>query len=64
MTLPDWWPAMYQEQVLRYKHLDEGRLVFECILAGNFQTFFTCNWPLPCSGGHTLQIIATLRTSW
>jgi len=32
--------AMYQEQVLRYKHLDEGRFVFECILAGNFQTFF------------------------
>ena len=30
--------AMYQEQVLSYKHLDEpldeGRFVFECILAG------------------------------
>jgi len=30
--------AMYQEQVLSYKHLDEpldeGRFVFECILPG------------------------------
>ena len=34
---------MYQEQVLSYKHLDEpldeGRFVFECILAGNFHAF-------------------------
>ena len=35
---------MYQEQVPSYKHfdepldmLDEGRFVFECILAGNLQ---------------------------
>jgi len=38
--------AMYQEQVPSYKHLDEplddGRFVFECILAGNFQAFTTC----------------------
>ena len=37
---------MYQEQVLSYKHLDEpldeGRFVFECILAGNLQAFTTC----------------------
>ena len=37
---------MYQEQVPSYKHLDEpldmlneGRFVFECILAGNLQAF-------------------------
>ena len=33
--------CMYQEQVLSYKHLneplDEGRFVFECILAGNLR---------------------------
>jgi len=33
--------AMYREQVPSYKHLDEpldeGRFVFECILAGNLQ---------------------------
>ena len=41
--------AMYQEQVPIYKHLDElldmhdeGRFVFECILAGNLQAFTTC----------------------
>jgi len=38
--------AMYQEQVPSYKHLDkaldEGRFVFECILAGNLQAFTTC----------------------
>ena len=32
---------MYQEEVPSYKHLDEpldeGRFVFECILAGNFR---------------------------
>ena len=37
---------MYKEQVLSYKHLDEpldeGRFVFECILAGNLQAFTTC----------------------
>jgi len=40
---------MYQEQVPSYKHLDEpldmldeGRFVFECILAGNLQAFTTC----------------------
>ena len=40
---------MYQEQVPSYKHLDkpldmldEGRLVFECILAGNLQAFTMC----------------------
>jgi len=37
---------MYKEQVLSYKHLDEpldeGRFVFECILAVNFQAFTTC----------------------
>jgi len=37
---------MNQEQVLSYKHLDEpldeGRLIFECILAGNLQAFTTC----------------------
>jgi len=39
---------MYQEQVPNYKHLDEpldmldeGRFVFECILAGNLQAFTT-----------------------
>ena len=39
---------MYQEQVPSYKHLDEpldmldeGRFVFECILAGNLQAFTT-----------------------
>ena len=36
---------MYQEQVLSYKHLndplDEGKFVFECTLAGNFQAFTT-----------------------
>ena len=35
--------AMYQEQVLSYKYLDEsldeGRFVFECILAGTLQAF-------------------------
>jgi len=35
--------ALYQEQILSYKHLDEpldeGRFVFECILAGNPQAF-------------------------
>jgi len=35
--------AMYQEQALSYKHLDEpldeGRLVFERILAVNLQAF-------------------------
>jgi len=34
---------MYQEQVLSYKHLDEpldeGRIVFECILARNLKAF-------------------------
>jgi len=38
--------AMYQEQVLSYKHfdepLDEGRFVFECMLAGNLQAFIMC----------------------
>jgi len=41
--------AMYQEHVPIYKHLDElldmldeGRFVFECILAGNLQAFTTC----------------------
>jgi len=41
---------MYQEQVPIYKHLDElldmfdeGRFVFECILAGNLQAFTTCS---------------------
>jgi len=41
--------AVYQEQVLIYKHLDEpldmldeGRFVFECILAGNLQAFTMC----------------------
>jgi len=40
---------MYQEQVPSYKHLDEpldmldeGRFVFECILAGNLQAFTIC----------------------
>jgi len=37
---------MYQEQVPSYKHLDEsldeGKLVFECILAGNLQAVATC----------------------
>ena len=40
---------MYQEHVPIYKHLDElldmldeGRFVFECILAGNLQAFTTC----------------------
>jgi len=40
---------MYQEQVPIYKHLDElldmfdeGRLVFECILAGKLQALTTC----------------------
>ena len=37
---------MYQEQVPSYKHLDEpldeGRFVFECILAGNLQAFTMC----------------------
>ena len=36
---------MHQEQVLSYKHLeplDEGRFVFECIMAGNLQAFPTC----------------------
>jgi len=37
---------MYQEQVPSYKHLDEpldeGRLVFKCILAGNLQAFTMC----------------------
>ena len=37
--------AMYQD-VLSYKHLDEsldeGRFVFECILAGNLQAFTMC----------------------
>jgi len=40
---------MYQEQVLSYKHLDEpldvGRVVFECILAGNLQAFYTTCTP-------------------
>ena len=44
---------MIQEQVLSYKHLDEpldqGRFVFECILAGNFQAFTKCSWLLSCS---------------
>ena len=35
--------AIYQEQVVSYKHLDEaldeGRFVFECILAGNLQVY-------------------------
>ena len=39
--------AMYQEQVLSYKYLDEsldeGRFVFECILAGTLQAFITCS---------------------
>jgi len=34
-------------QVLSYKHLDEpldkGRLIFECILAGNLQAFTKCS---------------------
>ena len=38
--------SMYREQVPSYKHLakplDEGRFVFECILAGNLQAFTTC----------------------
>ena len=38
--------AMYQEQVPSDKHLDEpldeGRFVFECILAGNLQAFTMC----------------------
>jgi len=38
--------AMYQEKVPSYKHLDEpldeGRFVFECILAGNLQAFTKC----------------------
>ena len=41
--------AMYQEHVPIYKHLDElldmldeGRFVFECILAGNLQAFTRC----------------------
>ena len=38
--------AMYQEQVPSYKHLDEpldeGRFVFECILAEDLQAFTTC----------------------
>ena len=33
---------MYREQVPSYKHLDEGRFVLECILAGNLQAFTTC----------------------
>ena len=37
---------MYHEQVPSYKHLDEpldeGRFVFESILAGNLQAFITC----------------------
>jgi len=43
---------MYQEHVLRYKHLDEpldeGSFVFECILAGNFQAFTTCSLTTSC----------------
>ena len=35
--------ALYREQVLSYKHLDEpldeGRFVFECILLGNIQVY-------------------------
>ena len=37
---------MYHEQVPSYKYLDEpldeGRFVFESILAGNLQAFTTC----------------------
>ena len=38
--------AMYQEHVPSYKHLDEsldeGRIAFQCILAGKLQAFSTC----------------------
>ena len=53
--------AMYQEQVLSYKHLDEpldeGSFAFECILAGNLQPLlcvdlnsftFKTLWTVPC----------------
>jgi len=38
---------MYENKFLAtslYKHLDEGRFVFECILAGNLQAFTTCRF--------------------
>ena len=45
--------AMYQEQVPSCKHLDEpldeGRFVFECVLARNLQAFTTCRTQLSCS---------------
>ena len=45
--------AMYREQVPSYKHLDErldeGRFVFECILAGNLQAFTTCRLSSYCT---------------
>ena len=53
---------MYQEQVPSYKHLDEpldmldeGRFVFECILAGNLQAFTTCETQLSCSRDCTVH---------
>jgi len=49
---------MYQEQVISWKHydetLDEGRFVFECILAGNLQAF---NLP------HVVDLFYVLRHS-
>jgi len=40
---------LFLQLLLSYKHLDEpldrldeGRFVFECILAGNFRAFITC----------------------
>jgi len=54
---------MYQEQVLSYKHLDEpldeGRFVFECILAGNLQPFTRCR-PQLFDVQHTLDCILYL----
>jgi len=42
--------AVYQEQVLSYKHLlDECRFVFECTLVGNLQAFTAYSWSLSCS---------------
>ena len=50
---------MYQEQVPSYKHLDkpldmldQGRFVFECILAGNLQAFATVHSALMLKRGY------------
>ena len=57
--------AMYQEQVPIYKHLepldmlDEGRFVFESILAGNLQAFTTCR--LCC---HVRETVLCICLAW